>query len=386
MDANVAVVHAGEEPPDRWAASLFLAGPTPRTPEVASWRPEALTEIVRRWAGPGVLVVFLPEPRGAVWPEYDHQRTWELYWGDRCDVVMFWIPRGAGMPALTTNDEWGRWKDSGRAVLGTPPDAASVRYQRGYAVDRHISLTDTLADTVAAALDAITPGADRAGGHRHVPLILWRTPSFQSWLQAQHGAGNELRAARLEWTYRLGPRRRKVFFWALHAEIRVAEEDRVKSNEVVLSRPDIASVLAYRRAPRLADTEIVMIREFRSPSTAHDGFVLELPGGSHPEPMDPLELAAAEFGAETGLKIPPERLVPHRSRQLAATVTAHRQHLFSVELTADELAQVRRTGAIRGEPTSSELTYPQVVRLSDLIASDAPDWTTLGAVTEVLLA
>ncbi|HWM04498.1 MAG TPA: nucleoside 2-deoxyribosyltransferase domain-containing protein, partial [Actinophytocola sp.] len=129
------VVRAGEEPPDRWAASLFLAGPTPRTPDVASWRPEAMAEIERRWAGPDELVVFLPEPRGAVWPEYEHQRTWELYWGDRCDVVLFWIPRGPGMPALTTNDEWGRWKDSGRVVLGTPPEAQSVRYQRGYAAD-----------------------------------------------------------------------------------------------------------------------------------------------------------------------------------------------------------------------------------------------------------
>lgn len=383
MAANVIVVHAGEEPPPRWTASLFLAGPTPRTADVASWRPAALAAIERHWAWPGPLVVFLPEPRGQVWPEYEDQRTWELHWGDRCDVVLFWIPRGPGMPALTTNDEWGRWKDSGRAVLGTPPDAASVRYQRGYAAEQLIPLTDTLEDTVASALSRIGAGADRAGGSRHVPIALWRTPSFQVWLTAQERAGNELRAARLLWTYRTGSNRDVIFFWALHAQIHVAAEDRVKENEVVLSRPDIASVLAYRRAAVPADTEIVLVREFRSPSTSADGFVLELPGGSHPEPKDPVELAAAEFAEETGLAVAPERLVPHRSRQVAATVTAHRQFVFSVELTEEEVDRVRRTGGVHGE--GSEITYPKVLRVSDLIADGGADWATLGAIAEVLL-
>lgn len=382
---RVVVVHATEEPPARWAASLFLAGPTPRSPDVASWRPAAVAEIERRWSGPGTLVVFHPEPRDQVWSNYDTQRTWELRWGDRCDLVLFWIPRGPGLPALTTNDEWGRWKDSGRVVLGTPPDADSVRYQRHYARDHHIPVSDSLADTVAAALDTIGDGAERVGGQRHVPLLLWRTPSFRSWLTAQEGAGNELREARLEWTFRSGKHRDLVVYWALHAQVHVATERRVKSNEIVLSRPDISTVLGYRPAASLADTEIVLVKEFRTPSSAADGFVLELPGGSHSTPTDPASLAAAEFREETGLVVHAARFVAHRSRQLAATVTAHRQHLFSVVLTADELDQVRRTGAISGEPPSSEITYPVVLRLRDLLATDQADWTTLGAVTEVLL-
>src|SRR4029453_8913417 len=101
---NVIVVHAGESPPEQWTASLFLAGPTPRTVDVHSWRPEGLAQIRAPWNQPGSLGGCGPEPRDEVWPEYDHQRTWELYWGARCDVVLFWIPRGPGMPALTTND------------------------------------------------------------------------------------------------------------------------------------------------------------------------------------------------------------------------------------------------------------------------------------------
>lgn len=133
MSGQVVVVHASEDPPDEWDASIFLAGPTPRSSERTSWRPAAIELLRTGWHQPGRLVVFVPEPReSGAWPEYDAQRTWELYWGDRCDVVLFWIPRGPGMIGLTTNDEWGRWKDSGRVVLGTPPDAEHVRYQREY--------------------------------------------------------------------------------------------------------------------------------------------------------------------------------------------------------------------------------------------------------------
>lgn len=384
---NVITVYAGEEAPQGWSGSVFLAGPTPRTPDVPTWRPAALEEIERRWDRPGRLAVFLPEPRdGAVWPDYDRQRSWELYWGDRCDEVLFWIPRGPGMPALTTNDEFGRWKDTGRVVLGTPPGAERVRYQRDYATDNHIPLADTLADTVTAALDRIGDGAWRSCGQRHVPLLLWRTSSFRSWLGAQQGAGNELRAGRLEWTFRTGERRQIVVFWAFHAQVYVAAENRVKGNEVVISRPDISTVLAYRRAPDLADTEIVLVKEFRSPSVAADGFVRELPGGSSLVETSPIQLAAAELAEETRLQVAVERFRTHQVRQLAATFSAHRQHLFSVELTAREVDQVRQTVDVLGNADDSELTYPEVRRLGDLVATSQVDWTTLGALTEVLLS
>jgi 8-oxo-dGTP pyrophosphatase MutT (NUDIX family) len=376
VTASVVVVHATDEPPQQWSASLFLAGPTPRTADVASWRPQAIAELERRWRGPGVLAVFWPEPYGQVWSEYDSQRTWELHWGDHCDVVLFWIPRGPGMPALTTNDEWGHWKDSGRVVLGTPPDATSVRYQRSYAADHGVPVSDTLSDTVGAALTAIGTGAVRSGPHREVPLLLWREPSFQSWLADIEGAGNTLRDSRVEWTFRVDGR---VVFWALHPVLAVAAEDRVKSNEVVVSRPDIATVLAYRPAPSPLDTEIVLVREFRAPG----GLVLDLPGGSDPAMTDPARLAATELAEETGLDVAVDRLVPHGARRLAATVTAHRQHLYSVVLTEAELAAVRATGPLAG--TDSELTHPCVLTLRELLTTPHADRTTLGAITEVLL-
>jgi ADP-ribose pyrophosphatase YjhB (NUDIX family) len=382
--AGLTVVYAGEAPPEEWEASLFLAGPTPRSPEVGSWRPGALGEIAAQWGSRGDLVVFVPEPRdGAVWPEYDGNRRWELFWGDRVDTVLFWIPRGPGMEGLTTNDEWGRWKDSGRVVLGTPPSADRVRYQWDYAAEQGIPVATTLAQTVGHALDAVTPCARRTGGQRHVPLQVWRTETFQSWLAAVEGAGNELREARQEWVHRVDGR---VFFWALHAAVHVAAEGRVKENEVVFARPDTAAVVAYRRAPRTVDSSVVLVREFRTSGAAPGGWVRELPGGSDPAGMaDPRKVAAEEFAEETGLAISPGRLRPHHPRQPSATTSAHRTHAFSVELTAEELAALSSDDSPHGDHAATEHTYVEVTTLASLLAAPTVDWTTLGLITEALL-
>ncbi|WP_285612327.1 nucleoside 2-deoxyribosyltransferase domain-containing protein [Actinokineospora globicatena] len=379
MTERVVVVCAGDDPPAQWSASVFLAGPTPRSAEVPSWRPGAVAAITAGWTGPGTLVVFVPEPADGVWPDYTHQRTWELRWGDRCDVVLFWIPRGPGMPALTTNDEFGRWKDSGRVVLGTPPEAESVRYQRAYAKDNGIPTADTLADTVDLALAELAGGVDREGGSRFVPLRVWRTEAFRRWRTTVERSGNEVVDAAQVWVF---PGSGPVVFWALRVSMWVAAEDRVKSGEVVLSRPDLASVVAYLPGRTPHDTEVVLVREFRPSARTADGFVLELPGGSHQAVIEPVALAALEFGEETGLVVAAERLVAHTSRQLGATMSTHRQAVFSVRLTEAEMA------GLRGAPPvadGTEITYPVVWRVGDLFADGSADWTTLGAVAEVLL-
>ncbi|MBM7775370.1 8-oxo-dGTP pyrophosphatase MutT (NUDIX family) [Actinokineospora baliensis] len=376
---RVVVVRAGEEPPEAWSASVFLAGPTPRSPEVPSWRPAAVAELEARWSGSGTLVVFVPEPLDGVWPDYTDQRTWELRWGDRCDVVLFWIPRGPGMPALTTNDEFGRWKDSGRVVLGTPPEAESVRYQRGYAADNGIPTADTLTGTIDLALAELSDGVEREGGRRFVPLRLWRTEGFRRWVVTVERSGNDLVDATQLWVF---PTAGPVVFWALRVSMWVAAEDRLKVGEVVLSRPDLASVVAYLPGDTPHDTEVVLVREFRPAARTMDGFVLELPGGSHSSVLEPVALAALEFGEETGLTIAANRLVAHTSRQLAATMTTHRQAVFSVRLTAAEMDGLRGAAPV---VDGTEVTYPVVWRVGDLFADGRADWTTLGAVAEVLL-
>jgi len=46
----------------------------------------------------------------------------------------------------------------------------------------------------------------------------------------------------------------------------IKSEDRHKTNEVVLSRPDISTVVGYLpHSDDLMETEVVIVREFRSP-------------------------------------------------------------------------------------------------------------------------
>lgn len=75
------VVHAGEQPPDSWQASVFVAGPMPRDPDAPSWRPDALRLLADGWTGPGTLVVFVPEARDRHQPQPGYiSQNWEERW------------------------------------------------------------------------------------------------------------------------------------------------------------------------------------------------------------------------------------------------------------------------------------------------------------------
>jgi hypothetical protein len=80
--------------------------------------------------------------------------------------------------------------------------------------------------------------------------------------------------------FRVGPKKSFLLFWAVHVDVWVAAENRNKSNEVVIGRPDISCVVPYVRATTMLDTQLVLIREYRPPARSADGFVHELPGGS----------------------------------------------------------------------------------------------------------
>ncbi|WP_433222653.1 nucleoside 2-deoxyribosyltransferase domain-containing protein [Dactylosporangium sp. CS-047395] len=385
MSDEVIVVSPPDEPPSWWDAALFLAGPTPRKPEVASWRPAAIELLRQRWSG-GRLVVFSPEPASGVVPDYLGQIGWEEAGLHLADRIVFWVPRELStMPAFTTNVEWGTWHRSGKAVFGAPPESPRNRYLVAGAASEHVPAAQSLGDTLGLALDGLAPGARRAHGEREVPLIVWQTSSFQQWYRAQADAGNELLHARAEWVYRRGPGKRQVVYWALRTDIRVAAEDRVKAGQIVLSRPDMSSVVLFRRAPTLDETLVVLVREFRSTASTPDGFIHELPGGAGPEDVAPLEQAAAEVREETGLSIPAARLRAHGHRQIAGTLSAHRAHLFSAELTADEVDTLRATADTPfGEEGSTERTWVELHTWAAIRTGELVDWPTLGMLTQVL--
>ncbi|XRQ02716.1 nucleoside 2-deoxyribosyltransferase domain-containing protein [Actinomadura welshii] len=373
MNAKITLVYAREEPPAQWAAAVFLAGPTPRSADVPSWRPGAVAERRRRWRGDGRLVVFVPEDRHARHFDYDAQVGWE----ERClhlsDEVIFWVPRDpAAMPAFTTNVEWGMWHDSGRVVFGAPPEAPGNRYLLHYAAASGVPVADDLAGTVAAALGRIGAGASRTGGEREVPLLLWRDEPFQDWYAGLRDAGHVLLGARV--VLRSGA------FWALHVRVGVAGEDRVKANEIVIGRPGVSAVVLYRPGETLDDTEIVLVREFRAPGAT--GFVHGLPGGSGTGGA--LRNALAEVAEETGLALDAGRLRDHGARQVNATLSAHRAHLFSAEITAAEAARLRGAGPY-GVAEEGERTYVEVAPFARIRRERLVDWADLGMITDVLL-
>jgi hypothetical protein len=157
--AETEVGYAQEEIPSSRAGSVFLAGPTPRDPEVPSWRPDAVEVLRGRWAaaGTGRLVVFVPETReGGVNAGWDAQVEWEDACLNACDVIAFWVPRDMRtLPGLTTNVEWGRWESSGKVVLGAPAEAPRNRYLFHYARRHGVPTAATLEDTMDAALELL---------------------------------------------------------------------------------------------------------------------------------------------------------------------------------------------------------------------------------------
>lgn len=378
------VVYACEQPPSHFSKSIFLAGPSPRDPAHPNWRPMAL-KVLEDMGYDGVVFVPIPRIRGLS-HGYDAQIDWENAHLNMADAVVFWVPRSKDLPALTTNIEFGMFYDSGKAILGYPEDATQMRYLVHQAKLEHVPVHTNLEDTLRAAVERIGNGAERMGGERMVPLHIWKLPHFQGWMKAQKSAGNRLDGARLLWSFRVGPTKGFTLAFTMHVDVHIASENRNKTNEFVVARPDTATIIAYRKREKLTDTEIVLVREFRSTSSTSDGFIREAPGGSSFKPnQDVFVTAATELKEETGFDVDPSRLRKVGARQPCGTLSVHQAHAFACELTEEELANLRQQqleGKAHGNISETERTYVEVHRLGDLIAppSNAVDWSMIGMI------
>jgi len=393
------VIYSQENAPEFMTKSLFLAGPSPRDKDHPNWRPEAL-KILEELGYDGV--VFVPIPRDGKWPKtYSDQVDWEAKHLNMADLIVFWVPRDKEkLPALSTNTEFGMWNGTGKCVLGYPEDAPSMRYLQHLADMEKVPSFHSLPSMLGWVVNSLGAGSLRAGGQREVPLYIWNTPSFQAWLKAQEGAGNRLEGAKVVWTFRVGPEKTFVFFWALHVDVYIKEEDRHKTNEVVLGRPDISTIVAYQPiraedddacAPHNAfmDTPIVLVREFRSPAVTPDGFIRELPGGSSWKPGEnALVVASEELHEETGLKVDANRFKFVDARQVTGTLSSHFGHVFTVELTAEEMKTIRDevgSGKTHGVTEDTEKTYVEMTTVRELIGPDNVDWANTGMILTALL-
>jgi hypothetical protein len=132
--------------------SIFLAGPTPRSRDVESWRPTALELLDKALHFDGT--VFTPEfETGCDATDYDEQVSWEWEAINQATIVVFWVPRDLEtMPALTTNVEFGMLANSGKVVLGAPHGAPKMGYMKALAARYNIPFYNELLFTLEEAV------------------------------------------------------------------------------------------------------------------------------------------------------------------------------------------------------------------------------------------
>lgn len=386
------LVHTLEPFPTAITRSVFLAGPTPRTRDVASWRPAALEALAAAgWDGH----VFVPEGKDGPGQgelddaAYARQVAWEREGLSRADAILCWIPRDmATLPGLTTNVEVGLWATSGKLVLGWPAGAQHVRYLRALAEAEGVPVTATLAEAAGLVVETV-PSLPRQGGAAWLPAEVARSAPFQRWLAAQTGAGNRLERARVLFTLRSSPDRH-LFASAVKVELYQAADARTKS-EVVLSRPDVAAVVLLHRDPTAprdpARTRVALVRELRCAAATEDGWLREPPSGSSHDPARAMdEVALDEVREETGLALAPDRLRPLGARQVAATLLSHRAHAWAVDLTDAEAARLAATADEVHGVDACERTWVELWPVAELVARPLTDWTSLGLVLAAVSA
>jgi hypothetical protein len=107
--------------------SVFLAGPTPRSSDILSWRPQAIDLLKKNDYGG---YVYVPERKDwKIQFDYCEQIEWELQGLDDCEKILFWVPRDMEtMPSLTTNCEFGMFIKSGKVWYGRPEDSVKNKY------------------------------------------------------------------------------------------------------------------------------------------------------------------------------------------------------------------------------------------------------------------
>jgi ADP-ribose pyrophosphatase YjhB (NUDIX family) len=391
----ITIIYAYEEAPQSYSASIFLVGPTPRDNDVKSWRPLAL-QTLSQYANKIDLVVFIPEPRNGVYrSNYLEQVEWEQQHLEMADAIFAWVPRdmNTSLQGLTTNVEFGKYVESGKLFYGRPDNAHKIKYLDWmYSNTTGRQPLNTLTALTAEIIIYLQTKLDecdkpvRKAGERYVPLMIWSTKQFQNWYKSQHQAGNKLVNAKLLWTFIIH-KINFTFSYALHVNVWIAAENRIKSNEFIISRPDISVVVPYWKHPTdVLESEIVLVKEFRSPSRTKDSFVYELPGGSSFKRSGILQVASDELYEETSIKINHNRFRYLDSKQLAATWSTHYADVYTVELNQREIEYARRIAASKqtfGVKKDTEVTYVEICKLKNV--GKYVDWSMEGMIYRAIM-
>jgi hypothetical protein len=366
------VLKRGEAIPESFTRSIFVAGA-----DGAAWQGELLAALESAGLEEGVVFVGdeCAEPDGNGWRAQVMKMS---------DAIVCYAGDGEATMSAYMATEIVRWVTTGQLFCAAPEGSWADELCAN--ATHKVVPERSLEDLAAKVFKAVNAGAQRKAAERQVPLMIWRTPSWKLWYENLLDVGNRLDGAKVDWTFRVGPGGVFTLFWAIHANIWVASENRNKSNEVVIARPDVCCTLAYLPGEQLLDTEIIVIKEFRSPCRNEHGFVYELPGGSSFKPQsDIFQTAAEELFEETGIRVDKSRLTKEMSRQAAATVTTHHVHLFSVELTQKEMDVAKKCAEDKtmfGNASETEQTYIETITLREAIPASKLDFNALGMIMQ----
>jgi 8-oxo-dGTP pyrophosphatase MutT (NUDIX family) len=383
------LVIMGEPYPQNVEKMLFLADSTFQQDKLnSSWRMDAI-QWLEQLGYDGI--VYIPEdregsPTNAVLDDEARIR-WTHGAQMRSDVIVFWLPADIKSSSdIVTGVELGWLMASGRIILAMPSETEKVRDLRLYAQQFGVPYYTTLSKALDEAVKRIGVGAQRYNGESAVPLAIWRTESFQEWLTAQKKAGNRLDDAHVEWIGRVGSKGDMVFFWIMFVKVWIQDENRYKENEWIIGRPNISSILLYMPHPTdPMETKIVLVKEYRSPVSNSQAKIYELPGGSTFEAgMNPYTLAMQELQEETGFTLGEDhKLRSHVPRQLNGTLSTHKCHLFSLELTPKEMSDIEEVvGKTFGNSEDTERTTLVVMSLGELLRADYADYATIGMIMQ----
>jgi len=106
-------IRFADQPLEIGQPSIFLAGPTPRSPDVSSWRPQALG-LLEELGFTGTVLV--PERRDwSVKFNYLDQVEWEYAGLESCSVIAFWVSIAVRKWFTRTLDEMHSSAETGAA-------------------------------------------------------------------------------------------------------------------------------------------------------------------------------------------------------------------------------------------------------------------------------
>lgn len=144
-------VYAEDEIP-KAGKKVFLAGSTPRSLDVQSWRPQMIQELRKSGYREHILI---PEKKNREdGYDYDTQVEWEDKALNAVDLIVFWVPKNLdSMPGFTTNIEFGEWMKSGKVILGYPEQAYGMRYMNKKAVKYRIPTFGSMDDVCECVME-----------------------------------------------------------------------------------------------------------------------------------------------------------------------------------------------------------------------------------------